>query len=79
MDNHGQCEFCQHGQVGCQYSKGRVIVVSPDRKLVKTIGVPSPAAPNLTFGPDEAVIYIMAVDDQNNAPYWGKVYEVPNR
>ena len=50
-----------------------------DRKPVKTIDVPSPAAPNLNFGPDEAVIYIMAVDDQNNAPYWGKVYEVPNK
>jgi sugar lactone lactonase YvrE len=62
-----------------QYSKGRVIVVSPDKKLVKTIDVPSPAAPNLNFGPGEAVIYIMAVDDQNNAPYWGKVYEVPNK
>ena len=62
-----------------QYSKGRIVVVSPDRKLVKTIDVPSPAAPNLSFGPDEAVVYIMAVDDQNNAPYWGKVYEVPNK
>jgi len=62
-----------------QYSKGRIVVVSPDRKLVKTIDVPSAAAPNLNFGPDEAVVYIMAVDDQNNAPYWGKVYEVPNK
>ena len=62
-----------------QYSKGRIIVISPETKLVKTIDVPSPAAPNLNFGPDEAVIYIMAVDDQNNAPYWGKVYEVPNK
>jgi sugar lactone lactonase YvrE len=62
-----------------QYSKGRIVVVSPDRRLVKTIDVPSPAAPNLTFGPDEAVVYIMAVDDQKNAPYWGKVYEVPNK
>jgi sugar lactone lactonase YvrE len=62
-----------------QYSKGRIVVVSPDRKLVKTIDVPSAAAPNLAFGPDEAVVYIMAVDDQNNAPYWGKVYEVPNK
>jgi gluconolactonase len=61
-----------------QYSKGRILVVSPDKKLVKTIDVPSPAAPNLNFGPDESVVYIMAVDDQNNAPYWGKVYEVPN-
>jgi sugar lactone lactonase YvrE len=62
-----------------QYSKGRIVVVSPDKNLVKTIDVPSPAAPNLIFGPDEAVVYIMAVDDQSNAPYWGKVYEVPNK
>ncbi len=62
-----------------QYSMGRILVVSPDRKLVKTIDVPSPAAPNLNFGPDESVLSIMAVDDQKNAPYWGKVYEVPNK
>lgn len=62
-----------------QYSKGRVVVVSADKKLVKTIDVPSPAAPNLTFSPDEGVIFVMAVDDQNNAPYWGKVYRVPNK
>ena len=79
MGNHGQCQLCQHDQVGHQYSKGRIVVVSPDRKLVKTIDVPSPAAPNLTFGHDEAVVYIMAVDDQDNAPYWGKVYEVSNK
>ena len=60
-------------------SKDRIVVVSPDRKLVKTIDVPSPSAPNLAFGPDEAVVYIMSVDDLNNAPYWGKVYEVPNK
>ena len=62
-----------------QYSKGRIIVVSAEKKLVRTIDVPSTAAPNLSFGADEAVVYIMAVDDQNNAPYWGKVYEVPNK
>jgi sugar lactone lactonase YvrE len=62
-----------------QYSKGRILIVSPDRKRLKTIDVPSPAAPNLNFGPNESVIYIMAVDDQNNAPYWGKVYEVRNK
>ncbi|MGD9062744.1 MAG: SMP-30/gluconolactonase/LRE family protein, partial [Desulfobacterales bacterium] len=56
-----------------QYSKGRIVVVGPNKKLVKTIDVPSPAAPNLAFGPDEKIVYIMAVDDQSNAPYWGKV------
>ncbi|THB80338.1 MAG: hypothetical protein D3926_07675 [Desulfobacteraceae bacterium] len=62
-----------------QYSKGRIVVVSPDKKLVRTLDVPSPAAPNLAFSPDEKTVYVMAVDDQNAAPYWGKVYAVPNR
>jgi sugar lactone lactonase YvrE len=62
-----------------QYSKGRIVVVSPDKKKGKTIDVPAAAAPNLNFGTDESVIYIMAVDDQNNAPYWGKVYRVSNK
>lgn len=62
-----------------QYSKGRIVVVSPEGKLVKTIDVPSTTAPNLNFGPDEKVIYVMAVDDVNNSPYYGKVYEVPNK
>ncbi len=70
--------FYSYRVITIHYSKGRIVVVSPDKKLVKTIDVPSPAAPNLYFGPDEKIGYIMAVDDQSNAPYWGKVYEVPN-
>lgn len=62
-----------------QYSKGRIVVVSSEKKLLRTLTVPSPAAPNLTFSPDESVVYVMAVDDQSDAPYWGKVYAVPNR
>lgn len=61
-----------------QYSKGRILVVSPEKKLIRRLDVPSPAAPNLTFSPDEKKAYITAVDDQNAAPYWGKVYEIPN-
>jgi len=62
-----------------QYSKGRIIVVSPDKKRIRVLDVPSPAAPNLAFSPNEDVVYVMAVDDQTNAPYWGKVYKVSNR
>jgi sugar lactone lactonase YvrE len=61
-----------------QYSKGRILVISPEKKLVRTLDVPSPAAPNMAFSPKEDFLYVMAVDDQNNAPYWGKVYKVPN-
>lgn len=59
-----------------QFSMGRIVVVTPDGKFVKAYDVPSPAAPNLTFNPDQTAIYVTAVDDVNNAPYWGKVYQL---
>ena len=60
-----------------QYSKGRIVVVDKDGKFVKAIDVPSATAPNLAFSPDGTKLYVMSVDDTANAPYWGKVYEVP--
>jgi gluconolactonase len=60
-----------------QYSKGRIVVVDKEGKFVNAIEVPSPTAPNLAFSPDGKAIYVMSVDDTANAPYWGKVYEVP--
>ncbi len=61
-----------------QYSAGRIIVVTTDGKLVRKLEVPSPAAPNLTFSPDGKTVYVTAVDDQQNAPYKGKVYAIAN-
>jgi gluconolactonase len=61
-----------------QYSAGRILVVSTEGKLVPKLEVPSPAAPNLTFGADGKTVYVMAVDDQQNAPYKGKVYAIAN-
>ena len=60
-----------------QYSKGRIVVVDGAGALVRTIEVPSPTAPNMAFAPDGTALYVMSVDDTANAPYWGKVYEVP--
>jgi gluconolactonase len=60
-----------------QYSKGRIVVVDEEGKFVNAIEVPSPTAPNLAFSPDGKALYVMSVDDTANAPYWGKVYEVP--
>lgn len=57
-----------------EYSAGRILVVSPDKKLVRKIEVPSAAAPNLAFSADGKTIYITAVDDKSGAPYPGKVY-----
>ncbi|GAB5470643.1 MAG: hypothetical protein Kilf2KO_36730 [Rhodospirillales bacterium] len=59
-----------------QYSLGRIVVVTPDGSFVEAIDVPSPAAPNLAFGKEGQIVYIMAVDDVNSAPYWGKVYSL---
>jgi gluconolactonase len=60
-----------------QYSAGRIVVVTTDGKLVRKLEVPSPAAPNLAFGPD-GTVYVMAVDDTENAPYQGKIYAIAN-
>lgn len=59
-----------------QFSSGRIVVVTPDKTLQTVIEVPSPSAPNLAFGPEEDTAYVMAVDEVNEAPYWGKVYAV---
>lgn len=53
--------------------------MSADGKLLRTIEVPSAAAPNLAFSPEEDMIYIAAVDDVSAAPWPGKVYAVPTR
>ncbi len=62
-----------------QLSAGRVLVVTPEAKLARSLDVPSPSAPNLAFGASEEVVYVMAVDDVENAPWPGKVYELANR
>jgi gluconolactonase len=59
-----------------QYSKGRIVVVGPDKKFIKAYEVPSAASPNLIFGPGEKSIYVMGVDETAKAPYWGKVYKI---
>ena len=62
-----------------QLTAGQVLVVSPEGKLLRTIEVPSGAAPNLALSPQEDAAYIAAVDDVSAAPWPGKVYAVPLR
>ena len=57
----------------------QILIVSPAGKLLRTIEVPSAAAPNLAFSPEEDKIYVTAVDDKTKAPWPGKVYEVSLR
>jgi len=63
----------------CQYSSGRILVVSPERKLLRVVVVPSPASPNLAFSPDEDHIYVAAIDEVSGPDYLGKVYRITNR
>jgi sugar lactone lactonase YvrE len=65
-----------HLQIG-QYSSGRIVVATPDGKLVRKLEVASFAAPNLAFGA-EGTVYVMAVDDTQNPPYRGKVCAIAN-
>ena len=58
---------------------GKILVVDGDAKLLRTLSVPSPSMPNFAFGPDEKVLYVMALDQIDQAPWHGKVYEIPNK
>ena len=58
-----------------QNGSSRVLVVSAERKLLRTIAVPTPYVTNLNFGPDGAsTLYITGVFDPWKAPYPGAVY-----
>lgn len=58
-----------------QNGSGRVLVVSEDKKLVRTIDVPTPYVTNLAFGPAGAdTLYITGAFEQWKAPFPGAVY-----
>jgi len=46
--------------------------------LLRSINLPSPGVPNLTFSPDERTLYVTALDQLDKPPYHGKIYAVPN-
>jgi sugar lactone lactonase YvrE len=61
-----------------QYLGGRVIVISPDRKLVRTLEVPGLGSTNLCFGKTEMYLYITAAIDMSGPTWVGKVWKVKN-
>jgi gluconolactonase len=58
---------------------GTIFVVDSAGKLLRTLKLPSPGVPNLTFSPDEKTVYVMALDQLDKSPYRGKVYAIVNR
>jgi gluconolactonase len=58
-----------------QNGSGRVLVVSEDKKLVRTIDVPTPYVTNMAFGPDGAnIVFVTGAFEQWKAPFPGAVY-----
>jgi len=58
-----------------QNGSGRVLVVNEQKKLVRTIGVPTRYVTNMSFGADgAATIYITGTFEQFKPPYRGAVY-----
>jgi sugar lactone lactonase YvrE len=58
-----------------QNGSGRVLVVNEDRKLVRTLLVPTPYVTNIAFGPaGSGTIFITGAFEQWKPPYPGAVY-----
>ena len=58
-----------------QNGSGRVLVVGEDRKLVRTIEVPTPYVTNMAFGPNGAdTVFVTGAFEQWKPPFPGAVY-----
>jgi sugar lactone lactonase YvrE len=78
IDSHGLLYVGQNPKEPNAPLAGTIFVVSSDGKLLRSIKLPSPGVPNLTFSPDERTLYVTAVDQLDKSPYHGKVYSVAN-
>jgi gluconolactonase len=78
IDSHGSLYIGQNPKEPKAPLAGTIFVVNADGKLLRTLKLPSPGVPNLTFSPDEKTLYVTAVDQLDKAPYHGKIYSVAN-
>jgi gluconolactonase len=67
------------GPDGCYYiaqnGSGRVLVVDEDKKLVRSIEVPTPYVTNMAFGPNGAdTVFVTGAFEQWKPPFPGAVY-----
>jgi gluconolactonase len=79
IDSHGLLYVGQNPKGPNAPLAGTIFVLSPEGKLLRSIKLPSPGVPNLTFSPDERTLYVTAVDQLDKSPYHGKVYSVANK
>ena len=78
IDSHGLLYIGQNPKEPKAPLAGTIFVVNSDGKLLRTLKLPSPGVPNLTFSPDEKTVYVTAIDQLDEPPYHGKIYAVAN-
>jgi sugar lactone lactonase YvrE len=79
IDSHGQLYIGQNPKDPHAPLAGTIFVVDTDGRLLRSISLPSPGVPNLTFSPDEKTLYVTAIDQLDKSPYRGKIYAVTNQ
>jgi gluconolactonase len=79
MDSKGLLYIGQNPRDPHAPLAGTIFVVDASGRLLRTLVLPSPGVPNLTFSPDERTLYVTALDQLDKSPYRGKVYSIPNR
>ena len=78
IDSTGQIYIGQNPHDAHAPLAGTIFVVNTDGQLLRTLTLPSPGVPNLTFSPDEKTVYVTALDQLAKTPYHGKIYSIPN-
>lgn len=78
IDSRGRMYIGQNPRDPNAALAGTLFVVDGTGRLLRTITLPSPGVPNLTFSPDEKTVYVTALDQLDKSPYRGKIYAVPN-
>ena len=79
IDSRGQLYIGQNPRDPHAPLAGTLFVVNSAGQLLRSIHLPSPGVPNLTFSPDEGTLYVTALDQLDKSPYRGKIYAVANR
>jgi sugar lactone lactonase YvrE len=78
IDSRGRLYIGQNPRDPHAPLAGTIFVVDSAGRLLRSINLPSPGVPNLTFSPDERTLYVTALDQLDKSPYHGKIYAVPN-
>jgi gluconolactonase len=78
IDSTGRIYIGQNPHDAHASLAGTIFVVNTDGQLLRTLTLPSPGVPNLTFSPDEKTVYVTALDQLDKPPNHGKIYSIPN-